>query len=631
MLIVVAYLVGIIARILLAATFVLHCLAAVSLAAGAVSVCWSLWQGVLRSEIKSSLQDDGLRRISAFIRKVLPVVFHYKFVELRNTGKSDEQITAAFGPLNARYAPRALAICQEMQGFYIKLGQMCAGAGAGVMPKEYVDQLQVLLEDCPPVPFKTIEGIVTRAVGELSGIFESFDEWPLHTASIGQVHGARLHGGLDVVVKVQHPEAEGNFHIDIECFLQVARLLFREHVDELEQIRTSFATEFDYTKEAALQREAHSHLVLFPNVVVPLPIDSRHPEVASPMQGSTAEAGSPKQGSEHRSGLCTKHVLVMERLSGKSLACWGAEVVEAMAQAQGITKDEVLCRLRQMTPEQLERQKPSAVGIWMYTAGMQAGSVAYSAASTAYSVSAPLRETLNFGLQAWTVSAFDWLAGSVSPSSSSNALPAPPTFDLYSLPEVLFEVQGHMLFESGFVNTDPHPGNIMFLDDGRLGLIDWGQVKRLTVEQRCQLARAVIAVADDDEILAASFMRAMGMRTAKDLDWTYSRQAYFFLASWSDPRVLEIGGPLKVEEVLNKVDRIEEGVGEFWMPMRNQFFTRQCLAMLGFPRVNSACLLRPAAMRFLESRRMLVPRTTRRAAAPPPELHGILGSHAKRE
>lgn len=48
-------------------------------------------------------------------------------------------------------------------------------------------------------------------------------------------------------------------------------------------------------------------------------------------------------------------------------------------------------------------------------------------------------------------------------------------------------------------DTDPHPGNILLTPDGRLGLIDYGQIKVLGRRQRRTLARLIIALADGDE------------------------------------------------------------------------------------------------------------------------------------
>ena len=81
----------------------------------------------------------------------------------------------------------------------------------------------------------------------------------------------------------------------------------------------------------------------------------------------------------------------------------------------------------------------------------------------------------------------------------------------------LFEVHGHQLLLDGFFNGDPHPGNIMLCDDGRLGLIDWGQVKRLGLDERVRLARLLIALADRDHQLSAKLWSDCGFETRRSV------------------------------------------------------------------------------------------------------------------
>lgn len=78
---------------------------------------------------------------------------------------------------------------------------------------------------------------------------------------------------------------------------------------------------------------------------------------------------------------------------------------------------------------------------------------------------------------------------------------------------------GYQLLHDGFFNGDPHPGNIMLLEDGRVGLIDWGQVKRIEKEERLRIARLVIALADRDQLLTAQLWRDCGFVTKHMDEW----------------------------------------------------------------------------------------------------------------
>ena len=77
-----------------------------------------------------------------------------------------------------------------------------------------------------------------------------------------------------------------------------------------------------------------------------------------------------------------------------------------------------------------------------------------------------------------------------------------------ALTRVLYDVHGHQVLEDGRFNADPHAGNVMICDDGRLGLIDYGNTPTLTLEERLDVARLVVALDNkDDEAIVRAFKR----------------------------------------------------------------------------------------------------------------------------
>ena len=92
---------------------------------------------------------------------------------------------------------------------------------------------------------------------------------------------------------------------------------------------------------------------------------------------------------------------------------------------------------------------------------------------------------------------------------------------VHHLVDTLCEVTGYQVLRmaGGLFNADPHPGNIIVMPDGRLGLIDYGQCKRLTQEMRGKLARILLLVGDgaSDAELARAF-RDAGLITKKEDD-----------------------------------------------------------------------------------------------------------------
>ena len=94
-------------------------------------------------------------------------------------------------------------ILEELGPTYIKLGQIMS-LHSDILPKAYCDELIKLNSDVKPMPFEEVEEVINRSYREdWHQVFASFEKEPLGSASIAQVHRARLLTGEDVVVKVQ--------------------------------------------------------------------------------------------------------------------------------------------------------------------------------------------------------------------------------------------------------------------------------------------------------------------------------------------------------------------------------------------------------------------------------------------
>ncbi|MEM8719315.1 MAG: AarF/ABC1/UbiB kinase family protein [Cyanobacteria bacterium P01_G01_bin.39] len=111
---------------------------------------------------------------------------------------------------------------------FIKLGQLFS-TRADLFPLEYVEELSKLQDRVPAFSYEQVkETIESDFVKRVDQLFSSFDPIPLAAASLGQVHRARLHGGEDVVVKVQRPGLKQLFTIDLAILRQIARY-FQNH------------------------------------------------------------------------------------------------------------------------------------------------------------------------------------------------------------------------------------------------------------------------------------------------------------------------------------------------------------------------------------------------------------------
>ena len=110
---------------------------------------------------------------------------------------------------------------------YIKFGQLLS-TRRDFLPPELADELAALQDKVPPFCEPKITSLISDRLGlPISEVFSSLDEQPLASASIAQVHCARLLSGEEVVVKVVRPGVEKTVHADIRLLKRLASLLAR--------------------------------------------------------------------------------------------------------------------------------------------------------------------------------------------------------------------------------------------------------------------------------------------------------------------------------------------------------------------------------------------------------------------
>jgi ubiquinone biosynthesis protein len=127
-------------------------------------------------------------------------------------------------------AERMRLVLQDLGPTFIKLGQILS-TRQDVLPETLIVELKKLQDEVPPVPFTEIRNVVEASLGaSLADVYVSFDETPLASASIGQVHRAVLAtetGNVDVVVKVQRPGVANTVARDLEILHLLAAALER--------------------------------------------------------------------------------------------------------------------------------------------------------------------------------------------------------------------------------------------------------------------------------------------------------------------------------------------------------------------------------------------------------------------
>ena len=190
---------------------------------------------------------------------------------------------------------------ERLGATYIKLGQFVASSPS-LFPKEYVLEFQKCLDSTEPLKWNVVKSIIEKETGSISKNFAFIDEKPLASASIAQVHAAKLKSGEDVVIKVQKPRIDELLKADLN-FIYIASRLLEFLQPDFERtslsavagdIKSSMLEELDFQKEANNIEEFRDFLKA---------------------QGLDDVATAP---SVYRS-LTTKRVLTMERLRGVSM------------------------------------------------------------------------------------------------------------------------------------------------------------------------------------------------------------------------------------------------------------------------------------------------------------------------
>ncbi|MBN1661554.1 MAG: AarF/ABC1/UbiB kinase family protein [Anaerolineae bacterium] len=166
---------------------------------------------------------------------------------------------------------------EELGAAYIKLGQFLSGR-TDLLPPEYIEELTKLLDAAPPVSFEAVRAVIEDELGApVDILFDSIEEVPIASASIGQVHRAVLSGGERVVVKVQRPGIEDEVEADLDLLLRQARFLERRSEAMRDQnvagiaegLAASVREELDYRREGRNAERLRANVADDPRFVVP--------------------------------------------------------------------------------------------------------------------------------------------------------------------------------------------------------------------------------------------------------------------------------------------------------------------------------------------------------------------------
>jgi ubiquinone biosynthesis protein len=331
------------------------------------------------------------------VREVITVLSKYglaDWISRRGVGFARSMLRSADGVRLVDQNPeqRVRLALTELGPTFIKLGQILS-TRADLAGPELARELTMLQDAAPADSFAAVRQMIETELGRpLQELFSEFEERPLASASIAQVHRARLIGGQPVVVKVQHAGIEDKVRTDLDILVGLAELA-EQHLGELKKYRPrATAAEFQRVllRELDFGREERNLSQFAANF-------AKDPTVHFP-------ATFPE--------LCTSRVLTMELLDGIKIS------EPDRLRASGADIEEVARR----------------------------GAVVFL----------------------------------------------------------------EMIFRDGFYHADPHPGNVLVLAGGVIGLIDCGMVGRLDERSREDVEELLMAIGQMDSWRLTSAITRIG-------------------------------------------------------------------------------------------------------------------------
>lgn len=166
---------------------------------------------------------------------------------------------------------------KELGPTYVKLGQLLS-TRPDLLPEPYLNALVELQDQVEFIPFEEVQQIFMEQTGRTSDqLYAHFEEMPIASASIGQVHLARLFTGEEVAVKVQRPNMDRQFAEDLDALMTLSEKAeeyiesarkFSIH-DIVEEMKHILMQELDYEREAQNLELLKKHMKEFKSLKIP--------------------------------------------------------------------------------------------------------------------------------------------------------------------------------------------------------------------------------------------------------------------------------------------------------------------------------------------------------------------------
>ncbi len=167
------------------------------------------------------------------MRQIATVLWRHGFrevVQRIGLGKPESSDPLPDSEAKRGIGERLRLVLQDLGPSFVKLGQIVS-TRPDLIPADIVRELKKLQDAVPPIPYADVKEVIETSLGQkVEDVYSYIDEKPLASASIGQVHRARLRtddGDIEVVIKVQRPNIRPTIERDIDLLYLFARMVER--------------------------------------------------------------------------------------------------------------------------------------------------------------------------------------------------------------------------------------------------------------------------------------------------------------------------------------------------------------------------------------------------------------------
>ena len=237
---------------------------------------------VIENDDSENLSDSANKRPTRFrfllafgvtFRIMISLGFFHLLGKFFGTEWENIRRPAVYG----KNAQKLKHLLLSLQGIFIKAGQLISIL-SNFLPDYFRKELEELQDKIPPRPLSEIYGRIRMELAKDTGqLFAEFDKKPIASASLAQVHLARLHDGRRVAVKVQYLDIEANAKADLQTikrllsfygfFLRIKGLgNLHSQFSEMIQEELDFRLEAEYIETIAANFAGDPH-VFFPKVI----------------------------------------------------------------------------------------------------------------------------------------------------------------------------------------------------------------------------------------------------------------------------------------------------------------------------------------------------------------------------